>query len=226
MLLMPTNSAGWHPLGKAMGTCLAVVNKTYSRGSVRLKSRSHKDEPIVDINMLSDERDVARLVDGFRRLYGIMESKVVKEQTTVWFPAGYSDETRRIMVPSMGTWVKTAAARGLLDLGGPTRSLLYRWRLSGGHDVHRLVKDDAALTDRVKEAVWPGWHVCGTCRMGPDDDPDAVLDAACNVRGVGGLRVVDASVIPTIPRGNTNLTTIAIAEKVADMMQSGAAPTL
>jgi 5-(hydroxymethyl)furfural/furfural oxidase len=60
--------------------------------------------------------------------------------------------------------------------------------------------------------------------MGPDGDPLAVLDAQCRVRGVGGLRVVDASVMPTIPRGNTNLTTIAIAEKVSDLILSEAGP--
>ena len=165
--------------------------------------------------MLSDERDLVRLVDGFRRLYAIMESDAIRDQVTVWFPAGYSDAVRRLMVPSAGTWLKTAAARALLDLGAPGRMLLRR-KLTGGRDVHRMVKDESALADWVKASVWPGWHVCGTCRMGPDGDPLAVLDGECRVRGVAGLRVVDASVMPTIPRANTNLTTIAIAEKIAD----------
>ena len=218
MLLMPTNSAGWHPLGQAMGTMLLAVNKSYSRGTVRLHTPSPHDEPRVDLNMLSDERDLVRLVDGFRRLYAIMESGAVRDQVTMWFLAGYSDAVRRLMVPSAGTWLKTAAARTLLDLGGPGRILLRR-KLTGGRDVHRLVKDESALADWIKSAVWPGWHVCGTCRMGPDADPLAVLDGECRVRGVQGLRVVDASVMPTIPRANTNLTTIAIAEKIADGMR-------
>ena len=53
---------------------LLVVNKCYSRGTVRLYTASPHDEPRVDLNMLSDERDLVRLVDGFRRLYAIMES--------------------------------------------------------------------------------------------------------------------------------------------------------
>ena len=56
--------------------------------------------------------------------------------------------------------------------------------------------------------------------MGADDDPDAVLDSRCRVRGVDGLRVVDASVMPTIVRANTNIPTIAIAERVADAILS------
>ena len=54
--------------------------------------------------------------------------------------------------------------------------------------------------------------------MGPDDDPMAVVDQYCRVRGLMGLRVVDASVMPDVIRANTNATTIMIAEKVADWM--------
>ena len=59
------------------------------------------------------------------------------------------------------------------------------------------------------------FHVSGTCRMGAADDRDAVVDPAGRVIGVGGLRVADASVMPVVPRGNTNLPTIMVAEKLA-----------
>ena len=223
MLMMPTNSAGWHPLGRAMGTILGVVNKSYSRGTLRLITPSPHDEPHVDLNMLSDERDLLRLMDAFRRIYRVMESGPVRDQAILWFPAGYTDATRRLMVRSAGPWLTTTAARALLDLGGPARALMER-RLRRGRHPGRMIEDDQALAEWVKEAVWPGWHVCGTCRMGPDGDPLAVLDGGCRVRGVSGLRVVDASVMPTIPRANTNLTTIAIAEKVAEQILGAATP--
>jgi choline dehydrogenase len=54
--------------------------------------------------------------------------------------------------------------------------------------------------------------------MGADDDPMAVLDGACRVRGIEGLRVVDASAMPAVPRGNTNLPTLMLAEKAADLI--------
>ena len=109
----------------------------------------------------------------------------------------------------------------LLDAGGLTRVLMYRHKLSRNIDVHKLIEDDAALTDWILKSVWPSWHVSGTCRMGPDGDPAAVLDGACRVRGVDGLRVVDASVMPTMVCANTNITTIAIAEKIADAILNG-----
>lgn len=62
-------------------------------------------------------------------------------------------------------------------------------------------------------------HAVGTCRMGPIDDPQSVVDAEGRVIGVEGLRVVDASIMPEVPRANTHLTTVMIAEHIAARMQ-------
>jgi 5-(hydroxymethyl)furfural/furfural oxidase len=115
-------------------------------------------------------------------------------------------------------WFKTAAAAFLFNASGFTRDRLYRQRFGSPEKLHALARDAEAVADWIRSSVWSGWHVSGTCRMGGDGDPLAVLDDRLRVRGVDGLRVVDASVMPTIVRANTNISTIAIAEKASDII--------
>jgi choline dehydrogenase-like flavoprotein len=75
---------------------------------------------------------------------------------------------------------------------------------------------DAVLEDHVRRTAKTVYHPSCTCRMGRDDD--AVVDPQLRVHGVGRLRVCDASVMPTIVRGNTNAPTIMIAERCADFI--------
>jgi choline dehydrogenase len=82
-----------------------------------------------------------------------------------------------------------------------------------------MVASDAAVEGYLRETVGTIFHPVSTARMGPEGDPGAVVDQQCRVRGVEGLRVVDASVMPNIVRANTNLTCIMIGERVADLMR-------
>lgn len=79
------------------------------------------------------------------------------------------------------------------------------------------VQTDAQIADCVRQKSESIYHPVGSCRMGPD--ADAVVDLECRVRGIAGLRVVDASVMPALIGGNTNATTIMIAEKIADRIR-------
>jgi choline dehydrogenase len=81
------------------------------------------------------------------------------------------------------------------------------------------IKTDAEIEQWVRAKCETIYHPVGTCKMGPDNDAMAVVDHRCRVRGIEGLRVVDASVMPTLVGGNTNAPTIMIAERVAAFMQ-------
>ena len=74
---------------------------------------------------------------------------------------------------------------------------------------------DDALRAHVARTTFPIYHPVGTCAIG------SVVDAELRVEGVEALRVVDASVMPAVPRGNTNAPTIAIAERAADLIRHG-----
>ena len=84
------------------------------------------------------------------------------------------------------------------------------------------IDDPAGMAQDIRNRADTQYHPVGTCKMGPDSDPMAVVDAQLRVRGVQGLRVADASIMPTLIGGNTNAPSIMIGEKLADLLRSNA----
>jgi choline dehydrogenase-like flavoprotein len=81
------------------------------------------------------------------------------------------------------------------------------------------VQTDDEWAAFLRGTAFRPYHPVGTCRMGSDDA--AVVDPELRVRGVEGLRVVDASIFPTVTSGNTNAPVIMVAERAADLIRSG-----
>ena len=72
----------------------------------------------------------------------------------------------------------------------------------------------------IRERGTTTFHMMGTCRMGPAHDPSAVVDPRLRVHGIEGLRVADASIMPTMPAANTNAATLMIGEKASDLIRT------
>ncbi len=82
----------------------------------------------------------------------------------------------------------------------------------------KILADDAALTSWIIEHCDAHLHPGGTCRMGSSEDPRSVVDPECQVIGVSGLRAIDASIMPNLPRAATHLTAVMIAEHMAERL--------
>ena len=102
------------------------------------------------------------------------------------------------------------------------------WKLMNGTTIGEEyfpgtanVSSDEEILDFIRKALVTLWHAAGTCKMGKDGDINSVVDSRARVKGVSGLRVVDASVFPLLPPGHPQATVYAIAEKVADDILMG-----
>jgi 5-(hydroxymethyl)furfural/furfural oxidase len=136
----------------------------------------------------------------------------------VTFPVKFTDRLRRLNRITFTNKIQSAVIATLIDLVPPLAGPIFSTLADRRVDLAALVKDDEALAEHIQQNVAGTFHPVGTCRMGRANDRDAVVDSAGRVRGISGLRVIDASIMPTAPRGNTNIPTIMLAEKIAMAM--------
>jgi 5-(hydroxymethyl)furfural/furfural oxidase len=214
--------SGWHSVGYRLGTIFFWVNKSYSRGRLRLTSADPMDEPQVSFNMLSDERDLQRLKQALRFGAQTLSADALAGERSVVFPSSYSPRVARVAMPGAFNGLQRGVLSLLLDVAGPLRGWLVHRLVTQGVTVSKLLADDTALTEFVQRNVGGTWHPSGTCRMGRADDPLAVTTGDGRVIGVAQLRVCDASLMPSIPCANTNVPTIMIAERMADLIKGRA----
>jgi 5-(hydroxymethyl)furfural/furfural oxidase len=219
MFVAVMSKSAWHAVGEQIGSLLTFVNKTYSEtGQVKLASRDPRVEPAVEFNLLSDRRDLERLMSGFRKMAGLQTSAPVKAVTDRPFPASYSEKVRKIGVVNTKNKILTTIAAAMMDGPAPLRRYMIDNFIVEGFTFDQVMTDDEALEAFVRKAAIGVWHASCSCRMGRADDPMTVVDTEGRVKGVQGLRVVDASIFPVVPCANTNFPTLMSAEKIAATM--------
>ena len=220
MFVAALSKSAWHAVGHQIASLLTFVNKTYSEtGQVKLASREALAEPIVEFNLLSDRRDLDRLMSGFRKMAGLQMRAPMRAVTDKPFPASYSDRVRKIGVVNTRNKVLTAITAALMDGPVALRHTIIDRFVVEGFTFDQVMGDDEALEAFVRKAAIGVWHASCSCRMGAPDDPMAVVGTQGRVKGVQGLRVVDASIFPVVPCANTNFPTLMAAEKIAETMQ-------
>jgi 5-(hydroxymethyl)furfural/furfural oxidase len=222
MLVVVTNKTSWHAVGEQIGSFIVTVYKTYSEtGEVKLAARDWRAEPVVAFNLLSDRRDLERMMDGVRRVGAMHLTPTMQAVTDNPFPASYSDKVRQVGLINTRNKLLTDALAKLLDGPAALRGYLMRKLIMEGFTLEGLLTDDEQLEAFCRKAAVGVWHASCTCRMGGQDDPMAVTDPTGRVRAVDGLRVVDASIFPVVPCANTNFPVLMTAEKCADAILAG-----
>jgi 5-(hydroxymethyl)furfural/furfural oxidase len=220
MFVAAMSKSAWHAVGAQIASLLTFVNKTYSEtGQVKLASRDPRAEPVVEFNLLSDRRDLDRLMSGFRKAAALQMSAPLKAVSDKPFPASYSERVRKIGVVNAKNKMLTAIAATLMDGPAALRHYMIDNFVVEGFTFDQVMGDDEALEAFVRKAAIGVWHASCSCRMGAPDDPMAVVDTQGRVKGIQGLRVVDASIFPVVPCANTNFPTLMAAEKIAETMQ-------
>jgi 5-(hydroxymethyl)furfural/furfural oxidase len=211
---------GWHAVGRRIGALACWVNRSYSKGHVRLAAGPHGCSEI-DFRMLSDPRDMTRLKAGFRRIVRAMAKAREQGAVREVFPTGYSARIRELTRPNPLIAVATELAGPLMDVSATVRRRMMEFGVGTKVSPEELAADDEVLEAHLRRRVAGNWHACGSARMGDPADPLAVTDANARVIGIAGLRVCDASLMPTVPCANINIPTMMMAEKIAVTIRAG-----
>ncbi len=220
LMVLVMNKSSWHGLGESvagLGVCLVGPR---SRGRVRLTSADPTAPPDVDFRMLTEQTDHDRMVEGLRTAVELMGHEAVVPLRHELFATGYSRVVRKLNEPGPVNSLVTRTLAALLDGPDWLRRPMLRYGIAGGDvDEARMATGEWARRT-VAQRAFGTYHPAGTCRIGRDDD--AVLDEHCSVRGIEGLSVVDASVMPMVVRANTNVPVMMIAERAADLLLAAA----
>jgi 5-(hydroxymethyl)furfural/furfural oxidase len=208
----------WSPLGFQVANLAPSLLKPMARGRVSLVNATPAAPPCVEFNFTGHGLDLKRFMQGFRRAVEILAHEQVRAMSGVTFPVKFTDRLRRLNRITPANKVQSALIAALIDLVPPLAGPIFSTLADRRVDLATLAADDDALAEHIRQNVAGTFHPVGTCRMGAANDRDAVVDTAGRVRGISGLRVVDASIMPTVPRGNTNIPTIMVAEKISATM--------
>lgn len=210
--------------GQAWGPGLAMVGAAlyapYSRGRVTVTSPDIAVEPDVSFALMSDPRDAPRMLKAARFAEGLLfEAGVAQTFRDAYLlpPVMALDQFNR---PGVAGTLMAQAAKLVLDAPGAVSRPILNMMLKPGRWIGNRHHHATLADEEILSAIAPMGHVAGTCAIGRRDDPMAVVDNACRVHGIGNLRVVDASIMPRVPSANTNLTTIMLAERAADLIMA------
>ncbi len=208
------------PFGADAAMVGAALYAPYSRGAVTLAGPGIDTPPRIAFNMFDDPRDAPRLLQAARLAQTLLRDPAVAAAYNDAFLLPPVMALNQFNRPGLAGALVAAAAKAALNAPGPvTRFIVERMIRPGRWFANRQHSVELADAELLASAA-PMAHPVSTCAIGRPDDPMAVVDSACRVYGVPHLRVVDASVMPRVPSANTNLPTIMVAERAAELIRA------
>jgi 5-(hydroxymethyl)furfural/furfural oxidase len=201
------SKTSWNAMGLRLASLNSVLLKPQGSGRVSLANGAAGSAPVVEFGFGDHEGDLLRLSEGLLRIFDMLASPHVAPHIGKPFVVRVGDRIRKWNALSERNALQAKAFAALLDVMPMALADRVLARMTGtALDMGHLSRDRQALLDFVRSEVSGVYHPAGSCRMGRPDDPMAVVDPTGRVIGVDGLRVVDASIMPTI----------MVAEKLAD----------
>ncbi|MEP4380863.1 MAG: GMC family oxidoreductase N-terminal domain-containing protein [Alphaproteobacteria bacterium] len=211
----------WNTLGRRVSALNPALFKPFSRGSVSLNKANPAGPADIEFDFDSDVRDSLRLEQA---VLTVAEMLLAPGVSQLWQEAAAVGNSRQLRALNDVSWrssLKSRAISTVFDLVPAAVRPAVRSLSNSGVGIAQLIHDQAAVREFARTCVGGMAHHVGTCRMGSSDDSLAVTDRAGLVHDVAGLRVVDASLMPAIPRANTNIPTIMVAEKISAAILEG-----
>lgn len=209
--------AAWHAAGGQIAVLNVVLHRPLSCGAVTLRSADPRMPPLVDFNMLGEAADVLRLSDTVRAAAGFLNAGPVRaiSRGIGLVQLGPAAAWMGLRTPATRT---VSAALGAMAMVSPRLlAPLHRLALKPLPDTFTGGGAQSDMTRALRASLVLQYHQVGTCAMGTEKAPNSVTSPEGRVYGVEGLWVADASVLPAVPRANTNLPVMMAAERISAM---------
>lgn len=210
------------PLNRQLSWFMVMLQKSYSRGTVRLNPSDPAGSLDINFKLLEDDRDLRRIIDAHAMcaeflLLGPM-SKFTNNSFIPNMALGKAPDalTMKLLTDTVQARLISTIGALVMDYIPGARAVAMAG--AGLHIRKTVAMPENELIDLMRKIVNPSGHAAGTCRMGDPERRETVLDSRCRVLGVDGLRVVDASIFPTLMNAGTNFPVMMAAEKVSEMI--------
>lgn len=208
-----------HSYGRDLAMVGASVYAPFSRGSVTLRSVDPNSNPNIAFCLLQDPRDAPRMVQATRYAQHLLGEPSVAATYSDAFLLPPVMSVNQFNRPGVAGRLLAGAAKVVLNAPALVTRMMLEQAIKPGRWIGNRRRQLELSDAEILSAVAPMGHVTSTCSIGRANDPMAVVDKTCRVHGLENVRVVDASVMPKVPSANTNLPTIMVAERAADLIK-------